>query len=150
MLPAFSFVLRSGKFLYPSVKVFLNCLVKVFLASRVFKLSSLISLRSKSLTTNLVGRTWFWLMTLIKVLTPVRLMYFFLLMLLLTALGFLAIPTTVKWGNLCFWDYIIYYFSSFFIVFSNDCFFASKSSWCKDDDSAWFETKIKESFTFLP
>jgi hypothetical protein len=35
-------------------------------------------------------------MDLMKVLTPVLLMNFFLLILLLTVLGFLAIPTSVK------------------------------------------------------
>ena len=96
MLPAFSFVFKSGRALYCSVKVFLNCLASVFLASRVLRLSSLTSFKSNSLTTNLVGMTWFWLIDLMKVLTPVLLMNFFLLMLLLTVLGFLAIPTKVK------------------------------------------------------
>ena len=57
-----------------------------------------------SLTTNLVGMTWFWLTTLTKGLTPVLLMNFFLLILLLTFLGFLAMPTTKRCGNLCFYN----------------------------------------------
>ena len=82
--------------------VVLHCFFKVALAYKVLMLSYFTSFKSKSLTKNLVGITWFWLTTLMNGLTPVLLMNFLLLMLLLTALGFLAIPTTNKCGNLCF------------------------------------------------
>ena len=84
------------------MNLFLISFLAVALASVVLMLSSLRSLKSKSLTTNLVGMTWFWLTCFKKALTPVFLMNFFLLILLLISLGFLAMPATNKCGNLCF------------------------------------------------
>ena len=111
------------------LKVVLHCFLRVFLAYNVLMLSSLTSFKSKSLTTNLVGITWFWLTILMNDLTPVLLMNFFLLMLLLTALGFLAIPTISKCGNLCFYMVIIdKYFSSIFVVFGNNSLLSGESA----------------------
>ena len=137
---AFSLVLMSGKFLQVLLSWVLNCFFKAVLASTVLTFSSLTSFKSKSLTTNLVGITWFWLTTLMNDLTPVLLMNFFLLIDLLTVLGFLAIPTINKCGNLCFFYNSILYFSSIFVVFGDNSLLSSESACCQDDDSSCFET----------
>ena len=103
MCPAFSFSLGLGRFLTVLLKASLRFFLRATLLSLVFKLSSLTSLRSKSLTMNLVGMTWFWLTYLTKGLTLVFLMNFFLLSVLLTRGRWRAIPATRRWGNLCFW-----------------------------------------------
>ncbi len=82
--PALSFSLGLGRFLKVLLKDSLRVLRRANLDSFVLRLSSLMSLRSKSLTWNLVGRTWFWLTYLTKGLTLVFLMNFFLLSVLLT------------------------------------------------------------------
>lgn len=42
------------------------------------------------------------------------------------------------------------YFSSFFIVFGNDCLLSSESTCGQNDDSSGFETKIRSKSTFFP
>lgn len=100
---AFSLVLGLGRFRYVSVNFFLRSLREAALPSAVLTASSLRSLNSKSLTTNRVGMTWFWLMCFKNVFTPDFLMNFFLLILRLTSLGLREMPATSKCGNLYFW-----------------------------------------------
>ena len=94
--PAFSFSLGLGRLRTELLKVFLRVSLRAFLLSLVLRLSSLISLRSKSLTKNRVGITWFWLTYLMKGLTLVFLMNFFLLSVRLTRGRCLAIPATKR------------------------------------------------------
>ncbi len=44
----------------------------------------------------------------------------------------------------------LWYFSSLFVVFSNDCLLSSESSCSQNDDSSCFESKISDKSTFFP